>query len=541
MAGWNFADVWEAVADLWPDVDAVVQGDRRETWSEFSRRADGVARYLLDAGAQQQDKVAQYAYNCPEYLESVFACFKSSLVPVNTNYRYTDDELVYLWDNADAFAVVFQGTFTGTIERIRDRVPKVRVWLWIDDGSGPCPAWATPYETAAATATEPKVQGPQGRSGADHYFIYTGGTTGMPKGTMWEQQTLVQLLFKANPLAAPPADIPALVEQLRAAGAGLVGLPAAPLMHGTGALVTFSLLNGGGRVVLSQARSLDAPELLGLVQTERVNMLVIIGDVFARPLVHELDRARDAGAPYDISSLIAITSSGVMWSQPVKQALLAHNPGMLLIDALGSSEAIGMGSSMSAGDSAASTAKFMQGELSVVVKDDGTLVQPGSGDIGRLGVRGLTPVGYYKDPEKSAATFPVIDGVRYSLPGDWATVEADGSITLLGRGSVCINSGGEKIYPEEVEEALKLHPGVRDAVVVGVPDDKWGEAVTGMVELHPGAAYDEAELIAHVKTKLAAFKAPKRVLLIDTVGRAPNGKVDYKRMKREATEAVTGG
>jgi 3-oxocholest-4-en-26-oate---CoA ligase len=537
VAGWNFADIWEAVSDLHPDADVIVQGERRETWREFDRRADGVARFLLDAGAQHQDKVAQYAYNCPEYLESVFACFKASLVPVNTNYRYTDDELIYLWDNADAFAVVFQGTFTPVIERIRDRVGKVKVWLWVDDGSGACPAWATPFETAAATPAE-RVSAPSGRAGEDLYFIYTGGTTGMPKGTMWEQQTLVQILFAQNPLVAPPADMAALVEQMKAAGPGLAGLPAAPLMHGTGALITFSLLNGGGKIVLAESRSLDSKELLGLVEQEKVNMLVIIGDVFAKPILNELDAAKDAGTPYDISSVIAVASSGVMWSQPVKQGLLAHHPGMLLIDALGSSEAIGMGSSMSAGDAAATTAKFTQGALGVVIKDDGSLVEPGSGEIGRVGVKGLTPVGYYKDPEKSAATFPVIDGVRYSLPGDWATVEADGTITLLGRGSVCINSGGEKIYPEEVEEALKLHPSVADAVVVGVPDEKWGEAVTGMVELRPGADLDEAALIAHVKQRLAPFKAPKRVLTVGTIGRAPNGKVDYKRLKAEANDRL---
>ncbi len=539
MSGWNFADIWEAVADAHPDADAMVQGDRRLTWGEFSRRADGVARFLLDRGAQHQDKVAQYLYNCPEYLESVFACFKAGLVPVNTNYRYTDDELVYLWDNADAVAVVFQGTFVPTIERIRDRVPKVRTWLWVDDGSGDCPAWAVPYEQASAVA-EGRTVAPWGRSGSDLFFIYTGGTTGMPKGTMWEQDTLVQILFNQNPLAAPPADMAELSERLISQGPGLSGLPAAPLMHGTGALVSFNLMNGGGKIVLAQSRSLNPAELLTLVGTEKVNMLVIIGDVFAKPLLAELDAKRDAGQPYDISSIVAIASSGVMWSEPVKKGLLAHNPNMMLLDALGSSEAVGMGMNMSAGDSAAQTAKFTKGSLAVVITEDGRLVEPGSGEIGRVGVKGLVPIGYYKDPEKSAATFPVIDGVRYSLPGDWATVEADGTITLLGRGSVCINSGGEKIFPEEVEEALKLHESVRDAVVVGVPDEKWGEAVTGLVELVPGATFDEAALIAHVKSKIAAYKAPKRVLTIDTVGRAPNGKVDYKRLKGVAVAAIGG-
>jgi fatty-acyl-CoA synthase len=233
-----------------------------------------------------------------------------------------------------------------------------------------------------------------------------------------------------------------------------------------------------------------------------------------------------------------IISSGVMWSEPVKQGLLRHHPTMILADSLGSSEAVGMGASTSAGTESAKTATFALGPNAVVVGDDGKLVQPGSGDIGRLGVKGRVPVGYYKDPEKSAATFPVIDGVRYSLPGDFAQIEADGSITLLGRGSVCINTGGEKVFPEEVEEALKLHPSIRDAVAVGVPDDKFGEAITAVVEAEPGETIDAGDVITHVKGKLAAFKAPKHVVVVDTIGRAPNAKVDYKRLKALAIERV---
>ncbi len=536
MAGWNFADVWETVTDVLPDAEAQVQGDRRTTWAEFDRRADGLAQLLLDGGAHHQDKVAQYLYNCPEYLESVYGLFKAGLVPVNTNYRYTDDELAYLWDNADAIGVVFHGTFAPTIERIRPRVPTVRHWLWVDDGSGPCPEWATPYEEAVATPNPGRVQGPWGRSGTDLFFIYTGGTTGMPKGVMWEQDTLARILFDAGKLVAPPpADLAELRARLEANGAGMTALPAAPLMHGTGCLVSLSALNGGGRIVLTESRHLDAAELLDRIEQEKVNMLIIVGDVFARPILAELDRAPGTR---DLSSLFAVASSGVMWSEPVKQGLLKHHPAMLLIDALGSSEAVGMGTNISAGDNAAATARFSLGDSAVVITEDGRLVQPGSGELGRVGIKGLTPVGYYKDPEKSAATFPVIDGVRYSLPGDWATVEADGTITLLGRGSVCINTGGEKVFPEEVEEVLKHHPAVLDAVAVGIPDERWGETVNAVVELRDGATFDQDDVIDHVKGHLAHFKAPKRVFTIDTIGRGPNGKVDYKRMRAYATDQV---
>jgi 3-oxocholest-4-en-26-oate---CoA ligase len=536
MSGWNFADIWEACADIHPAAEALVMGHRRVTWQDFDRRADGVAKHLLDGGAQHQDKVAQYLYNCPEYLESVFACFKASLVPVNTNYRYTDAELVYLWDNSDAVAVVFHGTFVPTIERIRDQLGKVKTWLWVDDDSHACPDWATPYESAAST-NPGRVTGPTARSGSDLYFIYTGGTTGMPKGTMWEQDTLVQLLLGSNPLVAMPADMAELTARITNDGPGLVAIPGAPLMHGTGALVSFSMLCSAGKIVMLQHRSLDAAEMLSTTKQEKVNAVIIIGDAFAKPLVAELE-AKEGTDAYDLSSIVMVVSSGVMWSEATKKAMLRFNPGMILMDSLGSSEAIGMGMNMSMGDAAAKTAKFNLGGKAVVITDDGRLVEAGSGEIGRLGVKGLTPVGYYKDPEKSAATFPVIEGVRYSLPGDFATIDADGTLVLLGRGSVCINSGGEKIFPEEVEEALKTHDSVRDAVAVGVPDEKWGEAVTAVVEAEPGHDIDEAILIAHVRSQLAAFKSPKRVLTIDTIGRAPNAKVDYKRLKQYAVDQL---
>jgi fatty-acyl-CoA synthase len=535
MAGWNFADVWEIAADNVPDAPCQIQGDRVVSWREFDTRADGVARWLLDLGASKQDKVAHYLYNCPEYLESMFGMYKAGLVPVNTNYRYADEELLYLWDNADAVAVVFHGTFADRIEILRGKLPNIKGWLYVDDGTAPCPDWATPYESVATTSPG-RVTAPWGRSGDDLYMLYTGGTTGMPKGVMWRQDDLVGTLaatFAATVTADGEADLEAaraLVSQ-----PGGKGLPACPLMHGTGAFTAFSTMSNGGCIVTLVNRTFDADELLDTIQAHKVNVLAIVGDAFAKPMLRALEAAPGR---WDISSLVAIVSSGVMWSEESKQGLLKHHGGMILSDNFSSSEALGMGASVSSANGTSETAKFRLGDNARVITEDGRDVVPGSGEVGMVAVKGRTPVGYYKDAEKSEKTFKIIDGARYSVPGDFATVEEDGTLRLLGRGSVCINTGGEKVFPEEVEEVLKTHPDIRDAVAVGVPDEKWGEAICAMVEPVPGTTLDEADVIAHVKSRLAAFKAPKRVLSVDSIGRAPNGKVDYKRLKAEATERV---
>jgi fatty-acyl-CoA synthase len=541
MSGWNFAELWEQIAARFGDSPALIQGDRRLTWSETDARANGLARYLLDAGAEHQDKVALYVYNCPEYIEGSYAAFKAGLVPLNTNYRYLDDELLYLWDNADATAVIFHGTFTERIEAIREKLPKVRNWLWIDDDTAGCPPWAIPYEDAATPIAGPVVA-PWGRSGDDILMIYTGGTTGMPKGVMWRQDDVIRAVCSTGNalLSQDPQEVGGPVGAVAALdGPGAPGLPACPLMHGTGWLTANIFLTQGGSVVCLQSRHLDVPELLDTVERERVGALSIVGDTFARPIVETLDADPDR---WDLSSLMIMTSSGVMWSEHYKKALLAHHPGMFLVDSFSSSEALGMGQSISSAGAEERTAHFSLGAGATVFDDDGDPVEPGSGVRGRVAVPGHVPIGYYKDPEKSAATFITHDGVRYSMPGDYATVEADGSITLLGRGSVCINTGGEKVFPEEVEEALKLHESVTDAVVVGVPDDKFGQAITAVIEPADASdgkmTLDEDALIAHVKEHLAHFKAPKRVLTIDTIGRAPNAKVDYKRLTAYALEEL---
>ena len=529
--GWNLADVFERIAERIPDAPAQRQGERVVTWAEFDRRADGVAAALLEAGLAEQDKVAQYLFNCPEYLESTYGAFKAGMATVNTNYRYAADELVYLWDNADVVAVVFHGSFTSNVEAVRHRLPGIRLWLWVDDGTGPCPAWAVPYEQAASCGAG-RTAGRWGRSGDHLMLVYTGGTTGMPKGVMWRQDDVFGVLDANNRRRMPPdQDLEAVGERVTQPGPR--GMPVAPLMHGTGLFNALSVLMIGGSITTLVGRRFDPVELLDTVERRAINSLSIVGDAFAKPILAALD---DEPERWDISSLRVIVSSGVMWSQQTKTGLLRHNARLIMVDALGSTEAIGMATSTTTADSAsgAETARFELGPDTRVVTDDGRDVRPGSGELGRVALRGRTPIGYYKDPDKSAATFQVIDGERYSIPGDWAEVLADGSVKLLGRGSQCINTGGEKVYPEEVEECLKLHPSVADAAVVGIPDDRFGETIAAIVELAPGATLDEADLIEHVRARLARYKAPRRVIATGSIDRAVNGKLDYRALRTRA-------
>jgi fatty-acyl-CoA synthase len=541
VTDWKFADVWEVAAHVTPEAPAVAQGARHLTWGAFDQRADGVASWLLSLGVVRQDKVALYTYNCPEYLEATFAATKVGLVPVNTNYRYADDELVYLWDNADAVAVVFHGAMVERIEGLRARVPGVRGWLWVDDGSGDCPDWAVPYEEAAAGAAPgAHTTAPWGRRGDDLIMLYTGGTTGMPKGVMWRQDDLFARMNAAGMKRYDEAQgLDDVARQLGDGTPRLSLLPACPLMHGTGAFTAYGCLSEGGSVVLLESRHYDPAQLLDTVEREQVKSLVIVGDPFARPLLATLDAEPDR---WDLSSLFLMVSSGAMWSEEIKQGLLGHHPGMLLVDAFSSSEALGMGSSVSAAGAAAKTAEFVLGPEVRVLDPEGRPVEAGSDEVGVLALGGRNPLGYYKDPAKSDATFRVIDGVRYSIPGDYAQVRADGTIHLLGRGSQCINTAGEKVYPEEVEEVLKRHPAVADAAVVGVPHERFGEQIVAAVELRPDpedVPPSEQELIEHVKGSLAHYKAPRRVRTVISIGRAPNGKLDYKRLRSEATDWMT--
>lgn len=547
MQGWNIADIWESLADSQPDSLALIHQETEVTWGDFSTRADGLAQFLLNAGCSQQDKVGFYLYNGPEYLETFFACAKASLVHVNTNFRYGPNELLYLWDNADATAIVFHGTFVDTIEAMADgdvagsdKLGAIKSWVWVDDGSGPCPAWATPYEEALSTINAGRVRGQEGRSGDDLILLYTGGTTGMPKGVMWRHNDILMALDAANSSELPSTpDLdsnglsPAVIARA-AARPGPASIPACPLMHGTGLFNSMSTLSLGGAIVTLAERKLSIPELLSTIQARNVKSIFIVGDAFAQPILAALDAEPDR---WDLSCLRIMMSSGVMWSIESKTGLLEHYPRLLLVDTYGSSEAMGVGSSVSSKDAAAKTASFKLSANAVVIGDDGSLVQAGSGVIGRIGVRGHTPVGYYKDEEKSAATFPVVDGIRYSVPGDHATVESDGSITLLGRGSVCINTAGEKVFPEEVEEVLKRYEGVSDSIVVGLADKRFGQRVAAVVA--GDAALQASDMITYVKSELAGYKAPREIYVVDSLERAANGKIDYARWTTYAESLTT--
>ncbi len=538
---WNFADVWETVAHTVPDRIALVHGSCRITWAALDATANGFAATLLQRGAARQDKVALYLCNGPAYLQAAFGCMKAGLVPVNINYRYQEDELIYLWHNCDATTVVFHGAFTTRVEAVRARCPAVGLWIHVDDGTTPCPAWALPFDAAAAP--EPAtVRAPWMRSGDDLVLIYTGGTTGRPRGVMWRQHDL----FVASNVSGDPAEADHSQVRARLAGSSAsagfpvgfpVGLPAAPLMHGTAFVFAGTVLTRGGSVVTLTRSSFDVGELLATIARERVTDLCIVGDAFCRPMVDALDA--EPGR-HDLRSLKAVSSSGMMWGQANKQRLLAHAPDAVLVDFLNSSEASGMGRAITSKGRTTQPAHFKLGQNAFVIDDDNRPVAPGSGVEGRLAVRGRVPIGYYGDPVKSAATFALIDGVRCAIPGDYALVEADGSIKLLGRGSVSINTGGEKVFPEEVEECIKQLPQVRDAVVVGVPDERFGQSVAAVVEPVTGAAVDADAIKAHVQARLARYKAPRDVMAVESIGRGPNGKADYPALRERLVRWLSG-
>jgi len=537
----HFATVWESLADVLGDRTAVVHGDRRFTWTQYDERASRVAAAYTAAGLGPDSKIGLYLYNGNEYLEAHFGAFKMRGVPVNVNYRYLDDELVYLLDNADAEALVFHSSLGDRVERIRTRLPKLRLLLEVDDGGTGRVTGAVAFEAAIAGHDPmPRIT----RDESDIYMLYTGGTTGMPKGVMYDMGSMtaafVSMGFPLIGLPVPTSadEIPAGVQQVVASGAGLISMPCAPLMHGTGVWLGAMIPQlGGATVVTLQNRSLDADELLRTAQREEVTNITIVGDAFSKPIIKAIDSAVAAGTPYDLSKVRMIISSGVMWTAEVKEQLLDRVEQVILLDAIGSSEG-SMGSSISMKGLPPATAKFSRNPTTKVFTDDDREVQPGSEEVGMVAAGGLVPLGYFKDEAKSARTFRTIGGVRYSFPGDMAMVAADGSLILLGRGSQVINSGGEKIFPEEVEEAVKRVDGVVDCLVVGLDDERFGQAVTAIASVADGAAVSEAEVIAGVKHDLAAYKAPKRVVFVSQVPRAPNGKADYKAAKQIALDAI---
>ncbi|HYC54600.1 MAG TPA: acyl-CoA synthetase [Candidatus Binatia bacterium] len=529
---WNIGDIFAGVGAAIGERPALIhcseRGDRTMSWSELDRRSNALARAWMQAGVVAGDKVAIYSYNRPEWLESVVAAFKARLVPVNVNYRYRDDELLYLLDNSDAAVVVFESEFADSMARLAPRLPGLECLHQLD---GVSVHDALDYEAAARGDGSPlEIE----RSPDDLLLLYTGGTTGMPKGVMWRQEDLFRTLGGGgDPLTGQgrPEDLGQHLANVTIGAQRQTLLPACPLMHGTGMFTAINALLNGGTVVTTASHKLDAHALWAAVERHAVNAIAIVGDVFARPMVAALREKK-----YALDSLRLIVSSGVMWSLETKRQLLEFHPYMVLFDSLGSSEATGLGASIMTAGMEAQTASFKVGDRVKVFTEDGREVAAGSGERGLVARTGPIPVGYYKDPVKTAATFRTIDGVRWSMPGDFATVEADGTLRLLGRGSVCINTGGEKVFPEEVEETLKRHAAVEDAAVVGLPDEKWGQAIVALVVMREGADAAEEELREHVRALLAGYKVPKRIFGVDSLGRSPSGKMDYKGVTSRALE-----
>lgn len=530
MTPWTYPALWEAVAAAIPDELAVVQGVREVTWRAFDEAANGLAAHLLASGITHQGKVAVYARNGPEYLIGTYAAVKISAVPFNVNYRYGSEEVFFLLDSGDAEAVVFDAEFAPLLEPVRSRASRVKTWIAYETPGHPVPDWATDLAAIAPLPKAPKA--PWERSEDDLIFIFTGGTTGMPKAVMWRQGDLMARgNYGANPLLGlgPLASPEAAGDRAKALPIRSKSLIAPPLMHGTGMMAAFAALSAGGTVLLTGTGHFDAEAIWDLAEKYRATRMTLVGQPFAQPLLEALDA--NPGR-WDLSSMRFMGSSGAMWSIENKRGLIAHMPDLAIIDSFSSSEAFGLGASTVTRDAQFETAKFTLGPDCAVFAEDGRRIEPGSEEAGKVAVGGPIPLGYYKDEAKTRSTFVEYEGRRWSMPGDWATVAANGTLTVLGRGSQCINTGGEKVFPEEVEEVLKRHPAVRDASVSGMPDARFGERVGAMAELFPGASASPEELVEHVRASLSHYKAPRHLLIVPQIPRAPNGKMDYASVKK---------
>ena len=517
----SFGSIFEAMGRaVDPDLPALIYGDHVTSWRDFNRRTDALAAAFIAGGAVAGDRVAHLMRNSPAYPETTIAGFKARLVHVNINYRYTGEELFYILDNSSASVLVFDAEYAPLVARIRDRLT-TKLFLQV---GGETADFAQDFEKAAAGAGKLP---PQAHEYGDMLFIYTGGTTGMPKGVMWEQGALWRIMAATS--AAPGGTAPETLEDQLANIRDGIGrnrsLVLPPLMHGTGMVIAISTLARGGTVVMVPGDGFDAEMAVVTCAGQACDYAVIVGDAFARPLLKALDAGHGS-----IASLGVMISSGTMWSPEVKAGLLRHAPAMMIVDALGSSEGLGLGTSVQTGANAGAATKFVNDGDTLVLGEDGKPV--GVGETGKVARRGLIPLGYWRDPVKSAATFVTVAGVRYSMPGDFARMEADGSFTLLGRGSQCINTAGEKVYPEEVEEMLKTHPAVDDALVFGVADEAWGQAVTAVVEA--SGAVETEVLRDWCRATLAGYKVPKRVIIVAQMPRGPNGKADYAAAREMA-------
>jgi fatty-acyl-CoA synthase len=517
--------------------------DRRLRWADVTERTRRLADVLRTHGLgchreraglahheSGQDHVALYLHNGNEYLEGMLGAMKARCAPFNVNWRYVEDELLYLFRDADARAVVYHARFAPVLARIRGRLPALALWLQVADDSGePLLPGALDYEAALAAA-EPAP--PSGLTPDDLYILYTGGTTGLPKGVLWRQEDIFRAALAPRSVAP---ELGALVARARSRP-GPRALPAPPFMHGAAHWVAFSMWHVGGTVVVqSHPERLDPHDVWSTVERERVEALTIVGDAFAGPLLEAL-----AEKEYDLSSLRLLTTGGAITSANRKAELLRRLPGLRILDALGSSESGQQASQVLEAGAMPTSGDFVLAEDNAILDDAlRAEVAPGSGEEGWLARRGHVPLGYYGDAEKTARTFPVVGGVRYAVPGDRAVGEPGGRLRLLGRASVTINTGGEKVFAEEVEHALKHHPDVRDAVVVGTPHARFGQQVTAVVELRAGASPGEDALRAGVREQLAAYKVPRAFVFVERVLRAPSGKADYRWAARAAAEALS--
>lgn len=526
----NFASVWELVADTVGQRVAIVHGERERTWADFDERASRLASALADLGVGPGSTVAVNLRNCTENVEALFAAFKLRAVPFNVNFRYREKELGYLLQDAKPRAIIYDRAFRDrvlpSIERSGLPVQPVEV-----HGDEPPAGEALSFEALiAGHDPAPRVA----RSGDDELIIYTGGTTGFPKGVVWPHASVLRLPTIDG---APVSTVEEFKQAVAAPDAAAVRLVIPPLMHAAGVLSAAGTLTTAGTVVFCTSPRLDPHEVLTLVERHRVAAFSVIGDAIARPLLDALEEAAAHGRPYDLSSVETVMNTGGIWSAPVKKGLLRHGR-FTIVDSLSATEAGGFATAEASDPGEIETARFHLGPNARVLNDKGKNVVPGSGEIGMLATTGQLPKGYLNDPEKSAATWPVIDGVRYAMPGDLATVEPDGTITLLGRGSEVINTGGEKVFAEEVETAILSHPAVRDALVVGLADERWGSRVAAVVAVRAGCTLTGQELVNHVGQQLADYKRPRQVVFADEVPRSPTGKADRPAARRLAQEAT---
>ena len=530
----SFGTVWEAFARELPDATAISEPGRDYSYAEFEERSARLAAALADAGVGPGDKVACYLYNGAAYLETVFAAFKLGAVPVNVNYRYTSEELFALLADADAAAMVFSGELAGNVTDVTARLPSLRLLVRV--GAVPVPDTAVPDaaelgELLAAHAPRPA----RPRPGSDELFMYTGGTTGKPKGVIWRLSDLMHSMevsvFQRLGVTALPGTLDEAVRvaaTARSAGRSPVMMPAVPLMHATGLFNSMGVLLAGGRVVTARPGRLDTRHVWETVAAQRVRTLVVAGNAVCQPLVDELAAAERAGRPHDLSSLDSVVSSGTVLSDRLKRAL-HERASVTITDAIASSEGgpFAYAVTSSVDDL---PARFFPAAPTKVLAGDRP-VAPGSGQVGVLAFGGPIPLGYYKDTAKTTATFRIVDGVRYTMPGDLAVVERDGAIRFLGRGAGVINTGGEKVHPQEVEDALLAHPDVTDASVVGVPDETWGERVMAVVATG-STALTAAELRDAVRSRLAGYKVPRGIVLLPSLPRTPAGKLELAEVRR---------